>query len=258
MMVSAVGETAPPRARRGDVVLLCAAPAERRALRGAAGPGVRVLVSGMGAGPAARAAAEVVADGPAALVAVGFCGALDPTLRVGDVVAAEAVRDAATEDRFPTDPALLAAALGRLDGTPRRGGALLDETHPPPTPRLVVRGTIVSAVRLARTPADRAALVAEAAGATAADLESAALARAAAGAGVPFLALRAVTDETHHRLPDLDRLMDAAGRLTPGAGLLYFVRRPRELPALVRLGPAARTAGAALAAAVDELLARIR
>lgn len=235
MAGSVLGDAAPTlRARPGDVVLVCAAPAERRALRGAVGPGVRVLVSGMGAGPAARAGAEVVAERPAALVSVGFCGALAPALRVGDVVAAEAVRDAATGDRFPADPALLAAAPGR-------------------------RGEIVSVVRLARTPADRAAL-AERAGqaALAVDLESAALARAAAGAGVPFLALRAVTDETRHRLPDLDRLMDAAGRLTPGAGLLYFARRPRELPALVRLGPAARAAGLALAGAVDELLWGIR
>ena len=48
-----------------------------------------------------------------------------------------------------------------------------------------------------------------------------------------------MTDEARHRLPDFDRLMDAAGRLTPGAGLLYFLRHPREVPALVRLGPAA-------------------
>ena len=40
--------------------------------------------------------------------------------------------------------------------------------------------------------------------------------------------------------------MNAAGRLTPGAGLVHFVLHPREVPALVRLGPAARRAGQAL------------
>ena len=72
---------------------------------------------------------------------------------------------------------------------------------------------MVSAERLARTPADRARL-----DGLAVDLESAALARVAGAAGIPFLALRAVTDERRHRMPDFDRIMDAAGRLTPGAG----------------------------------------
>ncbi len=90
------------------------------------------------------------------------------------------------------------------------------------------------------------------------NLESAALARASRAAGVPFLALRAVTDEARHRLPDFDRLMDAAGRLTPGAGLLYFLRHPREVPALVRLGPAARVAGRALRAGLEQTLGRLR
>ena len=67
-----------------------------------------------------------------------------------------------------------------------------------------------------------------------------------------------MTDEARHRLPDFDRLMDAAGRLTPGAGLLYFLRHPREVPALVRLGPAARVAGRALRAGLEQTLGRLR
>jgi adenosylhomocysteine nucleosidase len=147
---------------------------------------------------------------------------------VGDLVAPDEVHDQATGERFAPDPEMLAAAPG-------------------------VRGTLVSAVRLARTPADRARL-----DGVAVDMESAALARASRAAGVPFLALRAVTDETRHRLPDFDRLMDAAGRLTPGAGLLYFLRHPREVPALVRLGPAVREAGRALRAGLEQTLGRLR
>ena len=161
-------------------------------------------------------------------MSAGFCGALSPELRVGDLVAPDEVCDEATGERFAPDPEMLAAAPG-------------------------VRGTLVSAVRLARTPADRARL-----DGLAVDMESAALARASRAAGVPFLALRAVTDETRHRLPDFDRLMDAAGRLTPGAGLLYFLRHPREVPALLRLGPAVREAGRALRAGLEQTLGRLR
>ncbi len=187
------------------IAVVCAVPAERRALSGLADERLRVHVSGIGAANAARAAEAVAAAAPEALISAGFCGALAADLRVGDLVAADVVVDERTGERFDADPALLAAAPGR-------------------------HGTMVSAERVARTPADRARL-----DGLAVDMESAALARAAGAAGIPFLALRAVTDERHHRVPDFDRVMNAAGRLTPGAGLLHFVLHPRELPALVCL-----------------------
>ncbi|WP_217915031.1 hypothetical protein [Miltoncostaea marina] len=205
------------------IAVVCAVPAERRALAGLAGPDLSLHLSGMGAAAAGRAAAALP-GGLRAILSAGFCGALDPTLRVGDLVAGEEVLDEASGERFPADGRLLAAAPGR-------------------------RGTIVSARRLARTPRDRARL-----DGLAVDMESAAIAREAAGRGTPFLALRAVTDETRHRLPDMDRVVDAAGRLTPGAGLVHFALHPREIPALVRLGPAARTAGGSLRAGVERLV----
>jgi adenosylhomocysteine nucleosidase len=201
-------------------VVVCALPAERRALREIARAGVEVHVSGMGAEAATRAAAALLARRPRALLSAGFCGALDPGLRVGDLVAAERVLDGGSGEFFAADPALLAAAPGR-------------------------RGTLVSAPRLARTPAERARLAG-----TAVDLESAALARAAAAAGVPFLALRAVTDAARHRLPDFARMADDRGRLSARAGIRHLLRHPAELPGLIRLGPAARRAGRSLAGGV--------
>lgn len=183
-----------------------------------------VRVGGMGAAAAARAGAAIAAARPRAILAVGFCGALDPGLAVGDLVAAEHVVDEATGERFPADPGLLAAAPGR-------------------------RGVLVSARRIARTPEARARLRG-----TAVDLESAALARAARDAGVPFLAVRAVTDTTRHRMPDFERIAGDTGTLRPWPAARYFLARPRELPWLVRLGPAARTAGRALAGGLEGAL----
>jgi adenosylhomocysteine nucleosidase len=181
----------------------------------------------MGAAAAARAGAAIAAGRPRALLAVGFCGALDPALRVGDLVAAARVRDEATDEEFAADPGLLAAAPGR-------------------------RGVLVSARHIARTPQARARLRG-----TAVDLESAALARAARDAGIPFLALRAVTDTTDHRLPDFEAI--AAGRPQIPAGRLatHVLRHPRELPRLVRLGAGARRAGRALAEGLEDTLAGV-
>lgn len=207
------------------LVLVCAVPAERRALARLERPGVAVRLGGMGAAAAARAGAAAVAGGPRAVLAVGFCGALDPGLRVGDLLAAERVVDEASGEEFAADPGLLAAAPGG-------------------------RGVLVSARRIARTPDERGRLHGDAV-----DLESAALARAAAAAGVPFLALRAVTDTTRHRLPDFERMAAGADTLHPWAGVGYFLRRPHELPRLVRLGPASARAGRALREGLSGMLA---
>jgi adenosylhomocysteine nucleosidase len=209
------------------VLVACALPAERRALRGLARRGLEVHVTGMGAAAAGRAGAALVARAPRALLAAGFCGALDPGLRVGDLVAAERVVDEASGEAFVADAGLLAAAPGR-------------------------RGTLVSAVRLARGPAERARLAG-----TAVDLESAALARAAAAAGVPFLALRAVSDTARQTLPDFSRMADGEGRLRVRAGARHLIGHPGELPALIRLAPAARRAGRSLAAGVEAVLAAV-
>ena len=211
------------------IAVVCAVPAERRALAELAGPDLAIHLSGMGAAAAERTAAAVTAGPLRALVSAGFCGALSPDLRVGDLVAPDEVRDEGSGERFAPDPELLAAA----PGAPRHAGqraAARPHARRPGAPR-----------RPRGRPRERRAR-----------------AGLAGGAGIPFLALRAVTDEARHRLPDFDRLMDAAGRLTPGAGLLYFLLHPREVPALVRLGPAVREAGQALRAGLEQTLGRLR
>ena len=202
-------------------------PAERRALRRLERPGVVLHLGGMGAAAAARAGARVAAGRPRALLAVGFCGALDPALRVGDLVAADRVVDEASGDVFAADPDLLAAAPG-------------------------ARGALVSARHIARTPLDRARLPG-----VAVDLESAGLARAARDAGVPFLALRAVTDTTRHRMPDVEWMAGGSGALRPGRVAAHLITHPLEVPQLLRLGPAAARAGRALAGGLERLLAEM-
>ena len=206
------------------MLVVVSVAAERRALAHLERSDVALAVTGMGALTGARRARDLLGSSRRALIAAGFCGAIDPALRVGDVIVAERVVDEMSGETFLPDPGLLTATTGR-------------------------RGTLVTAARLVRTPAQRARIAGDAC-----DMESAALARVAAAAGVPFVAIRAVTDEAGHTLPDFDRLSDAAGRLTPGLGLIYFLTHPREVPRLLRLGPAARRAGRSLAAAVATTL----
>jgi len=210
---------------RGVIALLCAVPAEERMLRGLAGPGVRVVVTGMGAVPAERHAAAAIADGVVATISVGFCGALDPTLGLGDVVIPERVIDAITGETFACD-----AALSRGAGTPR--------------------GTLLTTLHLVSDPSMRASL-----DGLAVDMESAGAARACAAAGIPFAAIRAVTDRAGDVLPRLDGLVDDAGRVHRGRMARRLVTHPNEIAAWARLARGASAARRGLVPAITAALA---
>jgi len=137
--------------------------------------GREVAAVALGVGGDPRAAIE--AEQPALVVSCGFCGALSPSLRAGDLVLATAVRGANGERLQAPD---LPIALPRA-----------------------VRGEIACAERVLATPEEKRAL--GAGGALAVDLESAQVARAAAAAGVPWLALRAVVDDARTSLPGFAR-----------------------------------------------------
>jgi len=138
-----------------------------RAAVGGALPGARVVRCGMGAARARRAAAA--AGRPAAVAVAGFCGAVDPALRAGDLVVASAVRGPQGTASCASES--LVAALAAL-GCGR-----------------VVVGPIASTRQVVYGP-PRRALAAQ--GFVAADMESAWLAAAAGEA--PFAVLRVVLD----------------------------------------------------------------
>ena len=206
---------------------MCALEIERRALAGLERPGVEIHVSGIGPDAAAAFGERLIQRSVRAMISTGFCGALIPRLDVGTIVVAERVVHENTGDVFEADDVMLAAAEGR-------------------------RGTLVSASEVARTPADRAALKG-----LAVDMESAALARAARDADVPFIAIRAVSDRFRDRIPDILGMLDRVGRPDRGALTAFALHHPREIPRLIRLGRSAKRASAALTDGVGTLLTRL-
>jgi adenosylhomocysteine nucleosidase len=108
----------------------------------------------------ARKAFEAYAGPMDAVVSTGWCGALDPALRVGDIVVATAVNEF--------------------------------ETVTPVTNRNFTLGKVVSIDRVAGTIEEKSRLLAS--GAIAVEMEAAALAEAAAGRNLPFYCVRAVSD----------------------------------------------------------------
>jgi adenosylhomocysteine nucleosidase len=168
---------------------------------------------------------------PAGVISFGLCGALDPGLRVGQLVAATAV--ATADGLIPTDETLtdqLQAAVGEFGAGPIAGSPVI---VPGPTEKSALRQ---------RT------------GAIAVDMESHEVARVAARAGVPFAVLRAVSDLADEALP-----LSAQAGFRPDGGvdvmavIAGLARRPGELAALLRTARHAEAGFKALATAAARL-----
>lgn len=180
--------------------------------------GVRLRLAGMGAERAAKAAQKLLDDGAAALVSWGTCGALQSELFAGDVVLPHAVQDEAGT-RYETDArwrTRVRAALSPELGSAHEG-VLISVSRPWGTVEEKKRGG--------------------AAGAAVVDMESAAVARVAAGADVPFLAIRVIVDAVDVVIPAAAVAgVDALGRLRAWPFTLQMLRRPGQLTRLPRLG----------------------
>jgi adenosylhomocysteine nucleosidase len=114
---------------------------------------------------------------------------------------------------------------------------------------------LVSALRLADTPAAKRGLAAGADGAVAVDLESAAYVAAAERAGVPWTVLRVISDAADEALPPLlNRSRDEGGGVRRGAVALGLLTEWRALPVLLRLRARLRTASVTLADTVVKIL----
>jgi adenosylhomocysteine nucleosidase len=199
---------------------------------------VPVLLARTGEGPllAGQGARSLLAHHPVELLlAVGVAGGLTRNLGAGDLIAARAVGRRAAAMR-ETDPEWLERA-SRCAG--------------------VSTGIILSAARILATAEEKAAARARLGSPAAAvvDLESAAYARAAAAARVPFLAVRAVLDTADEDLPlDLERCRDGRGAIRRWKVVLRALPRPGRLARLGALHRRVADASERLARFVDELL----
>jgi len=191
-------------------------------------PGVQCCVSGAGAAAAHGAAHTLLAAGAGALLSWGTAGALVDDLEPGGLLLPERVRSGDRE--FGVDTGWRGALVRRLAGRGLRGGVLL-------------QGAQVLGDPDAKREAGRRH------GAVAVDMESGALAAAAADAGVPFLAVRAIVDPLAWTLPAaVSAAFDASGDVRVDRVLGAALTHPSLWPDLLRLARAFAAARRTLAA----------
>jgi adenosylhomocysteine nucleosidase len=188
---------------------------------GTAGPhDVVATTTGIGTALAAKAATRLLDAGEVDhVVVVGIAGGIGPTSAIRTLVIPDSVED------WPEGRALRPAPLGRL---PQRGTIVTsDEYGYDPD---VVRAFI-----------DRGVL--------AVDMETVAVAKVCDERGVPWSAVRAVSDPADDDSvnPDVMGLVKPDGSPDVGRSIRYLLRHPLRLPKLAALGRDA-TAAATVAA----------
>ena len=181
-----------------------------------------LIRSGPGTQNAAAAACDLVSRGMGMLGSVGISGGLSPEVSAGDLILAHDIleRTGNTFQRiWRADSRFLAPMYTAIQ-----------------TAGLCVhQGTSVTVQRPVLTREEKAACFRET-GALAADMESAAVARQAEAAGLPFFALRAVCDPVWVSLPPfIPDCLDQRGevRLLYLGGRLF--KRPFSMLRLIRM-----------------------
>ena len=189
----------------------------------AAGPGVHVICSGDGRNLAASIS-RAIDDGCRGLISFGVAGGLAPNLPPGTCVVGSAI--VSGESQTPTDSVWSEKLLKAIPDA--------------------IPGLLVGVPAPIADPSAKRALYLKT-GALAVDMESHIVAGVAAAHGLPVAAIRVITDPAVRALPHAAvAAMRANGTTDIVAMIRSVMRRPQELPALLRTALDARAARATL------------
>ena len=181
---------------------------------------VLLVCGGVGAEAVRRAAEAVISlYEPKLVYSVGFAGALDPALKVGDVIRPSKVINASDGSSVPID-----------------GGS----------------GVLVSFTSVA-TPQQKAKLR-DSFAAQAVDMEAAAVARAAEARGTAFAAIKVISDVSDFELPPTEQFVSPDGTFSELRFALFAAVRPWIWPQVFRLASNSKRASHALCAALRQMI----
>jgi adenosylhomocysteine nucleosidase len=196
-----------------------------------------LVVSGMGRANAEAATREVIERyQPEAIISLGFAGGLTTGGSVGDLVVAETLMPIEgtrlTGEPIASSIILVQTSRHALDGRsiPSRAGLCLTTSH------------------IAANPEDKA-LLGQAIGALAVEMESYWIGQVCRENNVPFLAVRAIIDTVDHQLPKyVVHYAHKMGGQSRWRQVLPVLLRPWWIPGLLRLAAASATARKSLTA----------
>ena len=179
-----------------------------------------VVCGGIGVEAARRAAEAVIAIyAPKLIYSAGFAGALDPALKVGDVVRSRRVINAGDGSSVNLD----------------QGEGVL-----------VTFGSVASPEQKAR--------LRNSFGAQAVDMEAAAVAQAAAARGIGFAVVKVISDEFDFSFPSMEQFVDYDGQFRAGRFAWFTALRPWLWPQVARLARNSNRAALALCSSLRTMI----
>ena len=204
---------------------------------------VTVVEGGMGTVAATHAAQQLIhSDRPNLLVSAGFCGAIRPGAQVADLILCKKLftdnENGLHEVTLPGSELTTARLSAELQ---HRGLRTWQGSF-------ITTGRIVTKSACAETLPDNLPT-------PVLEMESAAVAQVATAAGIPFLGLRAISDDAAEELGfSLDELTDHQLRISIPRVLLTCLKKPRIIPQLARLAGNSGRAGKNLGIALQQIL----
>jgi adenosylhomocysteine nucleosidase len=182
-----------------------------------------LVCGGIGAEAARRAAEAVIAFyAPTVIYSAGFAGALDPALKVGDVVQPRRVVNANDGSSVNFD----------------QGAGVL-----------VSFGSVASPVQKAKLK--------DSFQAQAVDMEAAAVARSAEARGAAFAVVKVISDGFDFNFPEMERFVDRNGQFLEGRFAWFIAVRPWLWATVARLSRNSNRASRALCERLRTMIATI-
>lgn len=198
------------------------------------GAEARVLLTGVGFANARRGMRAAVQWRPDVCISSGLAGSLRREIGIAQVCAAREVVELETGRKMSADPELLSMAGMRK--------AKIIEM-------LLTSNEIV----LSAEGKSRLGRMAEAV-----EMESFAVMSEAGAAGIPSIAIRAISDAADENLPmDFSKVLDQGGKVQASKVAKEIVRAPHKLPALLGLARKSSIASGRLAEFLDGYVAEI-
>lgn len=198
---------------------------------------VEVLLTGIGSLACQESLASydgLQGEKPDYLISSGLAGALREILKPGDLFVAEAVRTLRNDASARSDAVLRESAV-------LKGAIPID--------------TLITMARLVSSAEEKARI---AFFGEAVDMESAIIMSHFSGTTFPKVAIRAISDAANEDLPiDFDRCLTPQGAIRPLSLVNAIVRRPGNLPNLVRFGRQSNQAARKLSAFLDRFAAAL-
>jgi nucleoside phosphorylase len=195
---------------------------------------VDFVITGMGAANAQRVAEAVLSGEYSFCIVSGFAGALQSSVKLGDIVAPQKIQ----RDR---DSSTILAAPNLVSSAAQDGAVSIS--------------TLLTADHVVSTADEkqRLSVIAEAV-----DMESFTILSVARTKNLPAAVIRVISDSFDANLPvDIDTMLDSQGNVKLRGVVRYVKKHPLAVPALMRLGRESKTAAEALAHFLEAYLKKL-